>query len=163
MHTGVDTKLIMNLGKYIFKQSRMEKNINWVLIANFISIFLLISPLTFLNYRFASLHAPTCFYQANSTNATDIEEGLAPQSDLINENHLSYLYMNSKPVAKITIEVFFSFFLILTSLTPIDIIASMELFKVIYAQFLEADAWFKDYVPDLVAKKPEDQIEGLKV
>lgn len=36
IHTGTDTKMMMNMGKYKFKQSRFEKVLNGILIGNLI-------------------------------------------------------------------------------------------------------------------------------
>jgi hypothetical protein len=60
----------------------------------------------------------------------------------------------------LNIRVFFSFYLILTMLTPVDIIATMELVKVLYAQLIEADAWCMSGVPDGVGGV---SVEGVKV
>lgn len=41
MYTGVDTKLMLNMGSYVFKQSSYEKILNRVMICNLILCLLI--------------------------------------------------------------------------------------------------------------------------
>lgn len=116
--------------------SRQEKNINWALIMNFVSIFVLITPFTVMSNRFFERHLPP--------NAPD---------------YLPYVFEKAEPVAEMTFKVFFSFFLLLTCLTPLDIIAVIELTKIIFAYIIQQDAWLMYFVPGNF----DQPIEGLSV
>jgi magnesium-transporting ATPase (P-type) len=50
--TGVQTKIIMNEGKYRSKFSKVEKALNWFLILNVCIMLILAASLTIANYKF---------------------------------------------------------------------------------------------------------------
>lgn len=60
IHTGTDTKMMMNMGKYKFKQSRFEKVLNGILIGNLIMAIILaiINVLLFRTWTKQMLAAP---------------------------------------------------------------------------------------------------------
>ena len=53
LYTGNDTKLILNQGKYRFKQSSVDKMINWVLFINIVVMLSFGVVLAYCNYLFA--------------------------------------------------------------------------------------------------------------
>lgn len=60
IHTGTDTKMIMNQGSYKFKQSRFEKVLNGILIGNLALAIILaiINVLLFRSWTLKMLGAP---------------------------------------------------------------------------------------------------------
>jgi hypothetical protein len=56
IHTGTDSKLIMNLGQYNYKISSAEMNINKVLTFNIIVLLIGASVSCGLNKRFTGLY-----------------------------------------------------------------------------------------------------------
>jgi hypothetical protein len=90
--------------------SHMEKQINWIIIFNYVSVLVLIS-------------IPTICYSYFNSWYADPEK----------PTFLAYVYQDLKSPELLSIRVFFSFYLILTMLTPVDIIATIEMVKVVYA------------------------------
>lgn len=69
LYTGAETKLIMNQGKYNFKRSRSERNLNLIMLVNlFISILLVVSG-AMMNYFFTLEH-----YKEHTYIFTGIED-----------------------------------------------------------------------------------------
>jgi phospholipid-translocating ATPase len=50
IYTGKDTKIVQNQGKYLFKQSQLDRAINWITIFNMFVIFFLAFIMTFKSY-----------------------------------------------------------------------------------------------------------------
>jgi len=103
----------------------MEKQINFIIVFNYISVWVLIAIPTLLYYNFNLWHA-------------DPEQ----------PTFLNYIYYKLENPELLNLRAFFSFYLICTMLTPVDIIATVELVKVLYAQHMECDAWSMSGVPD---------------
>ena len=50
LHTSTDCKLVMNQGKYIFKQSKLYRGINALMLFNVLLIIILAAICAFFNY-----------------------------------------------------------------------------------------------------------------
>jgi magnesium-transporting ATPase (P-type) len=103
IHTGIDTKLILNLGKYTMKMSTLEVNINKVMLIN-LAILIVGSTIS-------------CII-ANRFFASYIDKYL-------------YIFQDSPTVGNLTFKNFWSFYLILNCLIPLNLVTSMELNKLI--------------------------------
>lgn len=62
LFTGGEAKIILNQGKYTFKQSSVDKRINWFLLTNTILLVVVGAVLAALNYRFVTQHYHTDSY-----------------------------------------------------------------------------------------------------
>lgn len=114
--TGVQTKVLMNLGTYKTKMSRLEKSLNLFLLCNVLLMLTLASTLTYRNYQFNKAHF---------------------------EKHL-YIFENS-PLSRIelTQAAGASFYLIMNQYVPMDLVIALELIKIVSTAFMEADADMK--------------------
>lgn len=111
-YTGVQSKLILNLGSYHFKMSRLEKKLNYVLVFNVLVMFLLATVLTLCNHSFnkAYFNEYTYIFESNEANPVTARE--------------------------LTFKVFFSFYLILNSYVPLDLVLCLEIAKMLYTPFM---------------------------
>ena len=103
IHTGVDTKLILNLGKYTMKMSTLEVNINKIMLINLI-ILLIGSAL--------SCAIASGFFYAY------IDKYL-------------YIFEESESAGMLTFKSFWSFYLMLNCLIPLNLITVMEINKLL--------------------------------
>jgi magnesium-transporting ATPase (P-type) len=110
--TGINSKLVMNLGKYRHKKSRLEVLLNFVILCNLIVALALGVLGAILNHFWVSTH----FQQAD------------------------YIFFKSTPSPSISVKAFFSFFLILNSFVPLDLLVILEISKLWYTPFMEWDA-----------------------
>ena len=110
VYTGSDTKVALNLCKYRFKMSRLEKVTNIIVFIN-IAIMLLFSlVLAFMNYGFAASHL----------------------------DH-EYMFYGIDSAGGLSAASFFSFWLILNSLIPLELPVMMEISKFITTFFMQND------------------------
>ena len=56
VYTGVETKLALNLSKYRFKMSQLEKDTNWTIFGNLVIMLTFSLILAFCNYGWAVNH-----------------------------------------------------------------------------------------------------------
>ena len=118
MHTGVDTKIVMNLGKYNMKQSTLEKGINKVLI--FCICVLLV---------FAGI----------SCTITDW------YNDELYYKH-AYIFEDADEKGLYQFRAFWTFHIILNAMIPLELVISLEIAKFLSALYIECDAQM--IVPD---------------
>ena len=111
--TGSQTKIIMNQGSYKTKVSRIEKLFNVVLLVNVIIMLVFALALTIANYSFNQVSFDTHSYIFENSSLT--KEGTSGA-------------------------VFFSFYLLLNSYVPLDLVIIVEISKMIYTYFMEQDA-----------------------
>lgn len=114
--TGVQTKIIMNQGKYLIKFSKIETTLNYFLITNVCLLLTMAGCLSIANWRFNVAH------------------------------YHEYLYVFQKPSLdekQLAGAAFFSFYLILNSYVPLDLIIVIEIAKLVCTPFMEADAEMK--------------------
>ena len=111
IHTGVESKLIMNLGKYVFKRSRFERILNFVLVLNLLFAAVLAILGAFLNHWWYDNHF---------------------------ENH-KYIFGEEEHNTSASFKSFFSFYLIVNSFVPLDLLVAIELFKLFYTLYMEND------------------------
>lgn len=52
VYTGKDTKLVQNQGKYLFKQSQLEKAFNWIVTIHLFFIFIMAGIMTSFAFWF---------------------------------------------------------------------------------------------------------------
>ena len=109
VYTGVDTKLALNLSKYRFKMSQLEKNTNLTIGGNLVIMLTFSVVLAFCNYFFASSHL----------------------------NH-TYMLDDVNPTT-LSLHSFFSFWLILNALIPLELPVCMEIAKFVVTTLMEQD------------------------
>jgi len=109
--TGNDTKLILNQGSYRFKQSSVDKMINYVLLINIIFMISFGVLLAYFCYLFADSHF---------------------------ENY-NYIFSGAESARVLSLKSFGSFFLLNNSFIPLDLAVGLEMGKFMYVYFLEND------------------------
>lgn len=110
VYTGPDTKLIQNLGQYVFKMSSFEKILNWINIMN-LCLAILIAIITAgiaVNFRKNHEETQTWVYDKYDSN-------------------IEYLIN------------FFRVYLIVNSFVPLDLLAMLEISKIIFTPIMEND------------------------
>ena len=110
VYTGVETKLSLNLRKYRYKMSELEKNTNWALLFNLILMISMSLVLALFNYDFSERHI----------------------------GH-TYLFEGLKSTTELAIASFFSFWLIFNRLIPLELLFSMEMAKFMSTYFIQTD------------------------
>jgi phospholipid-transporting ATPase len=131
VHTGIESKLIMNLGQYRFKRSRFEMVLNYVLVFNLSLAILLSIGGAFQNNWWTSSH--------------------------IHDHQYIFAKLDDKNGATLTaIKAFFSFYLIVNSFVPLDLLCVLEVSKLVYTPFMEADG--EMMVPDYVV----NDVKGME-
>lgn len=110
VYTGTESKLIMNLGKYVFKMSSFEKILNKIMIMNlFLAIFI------------ALITAGVAVVFRNSTE----------------ENHQYLWEFYDSDIFYLV--AFFRVYLIVNSFVPLDLLAMLELSKLIFTPIMQND------------------------
>lgn len=120
LYTGNDTKLILNQGKYRFKQSHVDGMVNKILAINIVIMLTLCSVMAYLNYRFSTSH----------------------------EERYTYIFEKSESPEVLAVKAFGSFFLINNSFIPIDLAVGLEMGKAMYIYFLQSDSHMTVYDAD---------------
>ena len=113
VYTGVETKIIQNLGNYKFKRSRMEKRMNETLIIN---LFILVFFITL----------------------SSIINGII--TDDLFETHFYLTDNNDDSSTKTTLLAVVSFYILNNYLVPLDLAVSIEFNQLFYFGFLLDDA-----------------------
>lgn len=120
LHTGTDTKIMMNMGSYKFKQSRFERVLNGILIANLVLAFALNVINVVLYGRWtkemlASKKAQYLFFKL-----------LGPGETVV-------------PQVKMALKNFMTIYLIVNQFVPLDLLVAIEISKLIYTSIMEND------------------------
>ena len=115
VYTGTDSKLIMNLGQYVFKMSSFEKILNRIMVIN---LLLAIAIAIF-----------TAIY-AVVWNKNHQEEG---------EDHQYIFEKYDKGGFGEYMTAFFRVYLIVNSFVPLDLLAMLEISKLIFTPIMERD------------------------
>ena len=113
VYTGIDTKLMQNLGKYSFKRSRMEKRFQTILLYNLGILAVFIAIATIINY-----------YQTKQLY--DGHHYLAEQLEMT--------------TTEVTLAASVSFYLLFSYLCPLDIAVMLELNAINYSLYIHWDA-----------------------
>ena len=111
LFTGNDTKLILNQGKYRFKQSHVDQVINKVLLVNILLMLSFGVVLSYFSYKFA----------------------------VENLERAPYIFQGAESPEVQAFKAFGSFFLLNNSFIPLDLAVGLEMGKVMYIYFLEND------------------------
>ena len=102
VHTSTDCKLIMNQGRYQFKQSTLNKGINFLMGFN-IGVILFIAALyAFLNSRFVST----------------------------NYDSMQYIFQDSLSASAQAGQAFFSFYLLFNQFVPMELLIILEMAQI---------------------------------
>ena len=110
VYTGTDSKLIMNLGKYVYKMSKYEKTLNKIMIINLLcAIFIAL-----------------------------ITAGIAVAFVDNHEDH-HYLFEKYDKGGKYII-ILMRIYLIVNSFVPLDLLAMLEASKLLFSPIMERDA-----------------------
>jgi len=128
VHTGVETKIILNLGKYKMKMSTLEVNINKIMLINLAILII----------------------------GSAISAGIAAGFLASSMEDYQYIFEDSPTAGNLTFKSFWSFFLILNCLIPLNLITTMEISKLIQTYFIEQDAQMK------IADYDTNTIKGIK-
>ena len=120
--TGVQSKLIMNLGRYAYKVSRIEAMLNYFSAINLAAMLFMAGMLSIANYSFNQKFSGSYSYIFQKSTLTNSQYATA---------------------------AFFSFYLILNSYIPLDLLLCIEIAKFLYTPFMHADAQMKhlDVIP----------------
>lgn len=112
LYCGMETKIILNQGKYAFKQSQIEKKINLVLLFNIVIIL-----------TFSGIFAGRLYH-------------------FILEHGSKMRYVYPEPVidaAGYAGNAYASFFIIFNSLIPLAMLVTLEIAKLAYSPYIEYD------------------------
>lgn len=133
VHTGSESKLIMNLGGYQFKRSRFEKVLNVLLVGNLcLSLTCtIIGALGSMSFNHSNWHRNYLY------------EGINPIEDLVIDG-VVVPTVNKDALSFWTFQAFFRFYLVVNSFVPLDLLVIIELSKMFYTNFIEADAWMME-------------------
>ncbi len=110
VYTGVESKLIMNLGKYVFKMSNFEKIVNRVMTVN----LLIAISIAFIT---AGVYCAFTNSHMNHFYVYDLYESRA-----------QYVF------------AFFRAYLIVNSFLPLDLLAMLEISKLMFTPLMQEDA-----------------------
>jgi len=113
----------MNLGQYRFKKSRFETVLNYVLIFNLSLCVIFATAGAVMNFIWTADHIDTHMY---------IFQKMPPADGA---------FLTS-------FKAFFSFYLIVNSFVPLDLLVALELSKLLYTPYIDADE--NMMVPDYV-------------
>jgi len=128
VYTGKESKIIANLGNYKFKQSATDTRTNYVLVFNTIILLTFSLLFSLLNYRFST---------------TNLEK-------------FDYIFEGDFDPKVSAANSFFSFYLLMNLIIPLDMAVSMEFIKLVVTLFIESDAWMT------VVDPTTGQIRGFK-
>ena len=110
VYTGTDSKLILNLGKYVYKMSKYEKTLNKIMIINLLlAIFIAL-----------------------------ITAGIAVAFVDNHEDH-QYLFEKYDKNGKYII-ILMRIYLIVNSFVPLDLLAMLEISKLLFSPIMQRDA-----------------------
>lgn len=115
MYTGVETKIVLNQGKYHFKQSRLDKAINWITVWNMFLIFVMAGFMTARASAFL-------------TKYRDPQNGL---------NGAYYIFEDSPD--DLGFKAFGSFYLLFNQFIPFELLIIIEMVKMYYTSWIESD------------------------
>ena len=110
VYTGIDSKLILNLGKYVYKMSKYEKTLNRIMVINLLlAIFIAL-----------------------------ITAGIAVAFVDNHEDH-QYLFEKYDKNGKYII-ILMRIYLIVNSFVPLDLLAMLEISKLLFSPRMQRDA-----------------------
>lgn len=102
----------MNQGKYIFKQSKLYRGINYLMLLNVIVIIVMAGICAFFNYQ----------------NITE------------NQDKAKYIfYKSGDNINKMTRDSFFSFYLLFNQFVPMELLISLEMVQIFNILFMDND------------------------
>eukprot|EP00347_Sterkiella_histriomuscorum_P003081 403365663 len=112
LYTGKQTKILMNQGKYHYKQSVLERQLNIILIVNLAIILSVAAIMSGRLYKF-------------------IED---------NGRKMKYVFPEENPDSKYwALNAVGSFYILMNSLIPLSMVITLEISKVYYTKFFEYD------------------------
>ncbi len=109
VYTGVDSKLILNLGKYVYKMSSFDRILNTIMVLNLLAAIFIALITAIVSITWWKDH----------------------------EEHF-YIYENFDSTAIYLIYTF-RVYLIVNSFVPLDLLAMLELSKLLFTPIMEAD------------------------
>jgi phospholipid-transporting ATPase len=120
IHTGTETKTMMNVGQYKFKMSRFEKVLNLILICNLILAFSLniLNMLLFMRWTRDVLEAKSARYVWFKL--------LKPGETVV-------------PMPMMAFKNFMTVYLIVNQFVPLDLLVAIEISKLVYTGIMESD------------------------
>ena len=112
-YTGNHTKLIMNLGQYVYKRSSFDKILNWILVGNLMLALVLATLIAVLYAGWFK---------------TTYEQGWNYLWYDVGDNSLGW------------VQAWFRVYLIVNSFVPLDLLFMLELSKLLFTPMMENDA-----------------------
>lgn len=113
VHTATDCKLIMNQGKYQFKQSKLYIAINYLMLFNTLLILVFAGIFASLNYGFNEDNQSTALY---------------------------IFYGDTDTYKNQALKVFFSFYLLLNQFVPLELLIILEMVQIFVVMFYTNDS-----------------------
>ena len=112
VHTSTDCKLIMNQGKYRFKQSSLYKGINALMTFNIA-----------LELTIAAIYA-------------------SQTSIFVKENYDScqYIFYDAPDASEQALNAFFSFYLLLNQFVPMELLIILEMAQIFVVKYIDNDS-----------------------
>ncbi|TNV85488.1 hypothetical protein FGO68_gene5841 [Halteria grandinella] len=126
LYCGKETKIILNQGKYTFKQSEIEKKLNYILLSHILIILSLAGILASQLKNFIDENGSKMKY-------------VYPETNIDSGSYASYVYG--------------TYFLLFNSLVPLAFIIELELIKMSYSPMIENDLGMSLYVDDVISHK----------
>lgn len=125
IYCGKETKIILNQGKYSFKQSEIEKKLNYILFSHIIIILSLAGIMASQLKRNIDASGSKMWYVYPETN---IESG----------SYASYVYG--------------TYFIFFNSLIPLAFVIGLEIIKMSYTPMIENDLGMSLFIDDVADK-----------
>ena len=109
VHTSTDCKLIMNQGKYRFKQSSLYKGINALMTLNIILILVI-----------AGIFA-------------------SKTSTFVNDNYtkMNYIFQDAPNASEQAFTTFFSFYLLFNQFVPMELLIILEMAQIFVVKYID--------------------------
>ena len=111
VHTSTDCKLIMNQGRYQFKQSSLYKGINALMGFGIFMIFLIAGTYSLFTRRFVEANYTSC----------------------------QYLFYDAPDAQSQAISAFFSFYLLLNQFVPMELLIILEMAQIFVVTYIDND------------------------
>ena len=116
LYTGKDSKLVLNQGKYKYKMSNTEKDLNMIFVGQIIQIIFFCSLFAILASNFIS-----------------------------DKRESDYLFYGVDDEGVYSFRIFLSFWFIMMRYIPFDVILQTETGKIIYSKLIEWDVNMMHY------------------
>ena len=111
VHTSTDCKLIMNQGKYRFKQSSLYKGINALMTFNIVLILVIAG-----------------IYASQTSTFVNAEY-----------SRMNYIFQDAPDAAEQALSAFFSFYLLFNQFVPMELLIILEMAQIFVVKYIDND------------------------